>query len=194
MENNGEVPQYYVEDSHPAIIDRDMWEAVQLEMERRRKFAEDHNISKSNSANPNNPFAGKVICGFCGGIYGRKVWNSTDESLRRYVWQCSGKYAVKGENRHIDERILQQSFIYAFNVMIENKDYFMRKWQKLLKSDNVLQRYKAKQFIRIIENAEKVEGFNIGLFFKMVEKTTVLEGEMIVVSFLEGTTFDQIFI
>lgn len=40
VENNGEVPQYYVEDSYPAIIEKEMWEAVQLEIERRRKFAE----------------------------------------------------------------------------------------------------------------------------------------------------------
>jgi site-specific DNA recombinase len=43
-ENNGEVPQYYVEESHPAIIDKDMWEAVQLEMDRRKAFAEKHGI------------------------------------------------------------------------------------------------------------------------------------------------------
>ena len=24
-DNNGQVPQYYVEDSHPAIIDKEMW-------------------------------------------------------------------------------------------------------------------------------------------------------------------------
>ncbi|WP_160676561.1 recombinase family protein [Clostridium sp. C8-1-8] len=32
VKNNGEVPQYYVKDSHPSIIDKEMWEAVQLEM------------------------------------------------------------------------------------------------------------------------------------------------------------------
>lgn len=46
VENNGEVPQYYVEEIHPPIIDKEMWEAVQLEMERRRVFAEKYNISK----------------------------------------------------------------------------------------------------------------------------------------------------
>lgn len=45
-ENNGEVPQYYVEGSHPAIIDKEMWEAMQLEMERRRAFADKYNISR----------------------------------------------------------------------------------------------------------------------------------------------------
>jgi hypothetical protein len=33
VENKGEVPQYYVEESHPAIIDKETWEAVQLEAE-----------------------------------------------------------------------------------------------------------------------------------------------------------------
>lgn len=36
-----------------------MWEAVQLEMERRRTFAEKYNISKLHYATVNNPFAGR---------------------------------------------------------------------------------------------------------------------------------------
>lgn len=32
--NNGDVSQYYVENSHPATIDKDTWEAVQLKMKR----------------------------------------------------------------------------------------------------------------------------------------------------------------
>ena len=35
--NEGEVPQYYVQNSHPAIIEPDEFDAVQLEMERRKK-------------------------------------------------------------------------------------------------------------------------------------------------------------
>ena len=54
VENNGEVPQYYVEESHPAIIEKDMWEAVQLEMERRKAFAEKYNIVKLDYATVDN--------------------------------------------------------------------------------------------------------------------------------------------
>lgn len=35
--------------------------------------------------------------------------------------------------------------------MIENKNYFMEKWKEALKSENVLVRYNAKQFIKINE-------------------------------------------
>jgi len=69
VKNNGEAPQYYVEDSHPAIIDKEMWEATQLEMERRQVFAETYGIYKLDYATLDNPFAGRVICGRCGDLY-----------------------------------------------------------------------------------------------------------------------------
>ena len=196
VENNGEVPQYYVEESHPAIIDKEMWEAVQLEMERRKAFAEKYNISKLDYATVDNPFAGRVICGHCGSTFGRKVWNSNNERLRRIIWRCNKKYTVKGEksceNKHIDDRVLYQAFISTFNAMIENKNYFMEKWKEHLKSDNLLQRYKAKQFMRIIENAGPIEEFDIDLFFRIIEKMTVFDVGKIIVSLLDGTEIEVV--
>lgn len=69
----------------------DTLEAVQLEMERRRTYAEKHQIQKMDFATDKNPFAGRIICGACGRAYGRKVWNSTDERLRRIIWRCNNK-------------------------------------------------------------------------------------------------------
>ena len=112
-----------------------MWEAVQLEMERRRNFALKYGIQKLEYATTDNPFAGRVICGSCGRVFGRKVWNSTSEKLRRIVWQCNGKYLAKGEkgceSRHIDDAVLYQAFVDVFNAMVEQKGYFLEKWQKL---------------------------------------------------------------
>lgn len=36
--NNGEIPQYYVQDSHPAIITKEDWDLVQIDMKRRKKI------------------------------------------------------------------------------------------------------------------------------------------------------------
>ena len=36
MINNGELPQYYVRNSHPAIVSPEQWDRVQLEFEHRR--------------------------------------------------------------------------------------------------------------------------------------------------------------
>ena len=49
-----------MEGSHQAIIDKEMWEAVQLEIERREAFAEKYGIVKVDYATLDNPFAGRV--------------------------------------------------------------------------------------------------------------------------------------
>ena len=36
--NEGEIPQYYVEDSHPAIVSKEVYDLVQLEFEKRKKY------------------------------------------------------------------------------------------------------------------------------------------------------------
>lgn len=55
--NEGEVPQYYVEDSHPAIIEPWEWEQVQAELERRKNSRNRHRQT--------SPFSGKILCGDC---------------------------------------------------------------------------------------------------------------------------------
>jgi len=167
--NTGQVPQYYVEESHSAIIEKDIWQAVQLEMERRKVYALEHGIQKLECATINNPFAGRVICGTCGHMFGRKVWNSTNEKQRRIIWRCDAKYKVKGvkgcDSKHIDDGVLYQAFMGAFNAIIENKDYFLEKWQEGLVDDDLLKRYKARQFIGIITEAEVMVEFNVELYF-----------------------------
>ena len=90
------------------------------------------------------------------------------------------------ENKHIDDRVLYQAFVNTFNTMIENKDYFIEKWKQHAKSDNLLLRYKAKQFIEILNNAEPIEKFDMDLYFRIIEKMTVFQGEKIIVTLLDG--------
>ena len=85
--NEGGVPQYYIRNSHPAIIDPDTFELVQQEIERRRP--------KRRQLYKNSPFAAKIICAECGGFYGRKVWHSNSEKYRKSIWQCNHKYGNK---------------------------------------------------------------------------------------------------
>ena len=56
--NEGEVPQYYIEESHEAIIDPAEWDAVQDEMERRKAIGKAYSGKSVLSA--------KIICGDCG--------------------------------------------------------------------------------------------------------------------------------
>lgn len=56
--NEGEVPQYYVEDNHPAIIDPLEFDMVQAEIARRQKLGRSYSGVSI--------FSSKVICGECG--------------------------------------------------------------------------------------------------------------------------------
>mgnify|MGYP000412908545 FL=1 len=85
---------------------------------------------------------------------------------------------------------LVSAFVDIFNNMIENKDYFIKKWNEVSNNGNELQKYKAKQFIGILDKAIQIEEFNESLFFIFIEKMTVFEGENIIVTLLDGTEFE----
>ena len=67
--NTGEIPQYYVEEHHEAIIPPDLFDFVQSEIKRKEQNGKHSGVSI---------FANKIKCGCCGGWYGAKVWHSTD--------------------------------------------------------------------------------------------------------------------
>lgn len=104
--NEGEVPQYYVECSHPAIIEPSAWEAVQVEVDRRKKLGRRHDCF--------TPFSDKVICGGCGSVYGSKIWHSNSK-YHRVIWQCNRKFKneTKCTTPHVDEEILKAQFLQA---------------------------------------------------------------------------------
>ncbi len=112
--NEGEVPQYYVANSHPAIISPEVFDRVQLEMQRRQKLGHSYNSKSFLSA--------RIVCGDCGGFYGSKVWNSNSK-YRRVIWQCNNKF--KGEKcrtPHLDEAEIYKRFLQAFHALVANRE------------------------------------------------------------------------
>ncbi len=113
--NEGEVPQYYVEHSHDAIISPTDWDIVQAEIARRKTLGR--------SYSGNSIFSSKLVCSDCGGFFGQKVWHSTD-AYRKVIWRCNSKF--KGENKcrtaHFDAETIQQMFLKAYNQLMGNRD------------------------------------------------------------------------
>lgn len=66
----------------------------------------------------------------------------------------------------------------------------MEKWKEGLKSDNLLKRYKARQFIEILKDAKIVEEFDVDMYFRIIEKMTVFDGKKIIVSLLDSTEIE----
>lgn len=113
--NEGEVPQYYVEDSHPAIIAPQVWELVQMEIARRKSIGTHYSS--------NGVFATRIVCGDCGGFYGPKVWHSNSKN-RKIIWRCNDKYkdCEKCRTPHLTEELVQMKFIEAANEIITCKE------------------------------------------------------------------------
>ncbi len=113
--NEGEIPQYYVEGNHEAIISPDVFEQVQRELERRKADRGRHSSV--------HLFSGKIRCGQCGEWYGSKTWHSTSK-YRRVIWQCNHKY--DGEEKcttpHLTDDDIKSLFISAVNQLIGQKE------------------------------------------------------------------------
>ncbi len=122
--NEGELPQYYVEQSHPAIVSPEVFDEVQQELKRRR---EARYVGRSGC------FSSKIVCGECGSYYGRKVWHSNDK-YRTVIWRCQHKYD-NGEpckTPHVTEDQIKAAFVTEMNRVIANKDQVLSDISKLI--------------------------------------------------------------
>ena len=108
--NEGEVPQYYVENSHPAIIDKVVYELVQNEMSRRR--------SQGAHLKGKHIFSSKIRCADCGDFYGRKVFHSTDK-YKCHRWYCNSKYENGCNTPTITDEMVETAFIKSVNCLIK---------------------------------------------------------------------------
>ena len=114
--NEGEVPQYYVQDSHPAIVDADVFDLVQMELARRRALKGQYS--------GNGCFASRIVCGDCGHFYGSKVWHSNDQ-YRKVVWRCNHKYngQKKCTSPHVTQETLECAFEEVMRRMIVQREH-----------------------------------------------------------------------
>lgn len=123
--NQGEVPQYYVEDHHEAIITPAQFDLVQTEIARREKMGRYCGASI---------FSNKIKCGCCGGWYGSKVWHSNDK-YRKVVYRCNHKYEKGRESctsPNLTEDQIKEIFVKALNQLISEKEETVSNLKELI--------------------------------------------------------------
>ncbi|MDD4422984.1 MAG: recombinase family protein, partial [Eubacteriales bacterium] len=113
--NEGEVPQYYIENSHPAIITPGEYEMARAELQRRKGIG--HKYSGKNI------FASKIVCGDCGSYYGPKAWHS-NSIYYKIIYRCNSKYKTdkhKCGTPTLTEDTIKDAFIEAINKLLIGK-------------------------------------------------------------------------
>jgi len=123
--NEGEIQQFYVENSHPAIVSPEVYDMVQYEFQKRK--------SAKGYMTGHSPFSGRIVCGQCGGFYGSKVWHSNSK-YRRVIWQCNHKFTNQEKCRtpHLYEEDIKKTFVDAMNRMILNKNEILQKYEEIM--------------------------------------------------------------
>lgn len=127
--NYGELPQYFVEDTHEAIIPMDEWQAVQAEFKRRRDLGPFGNKSLKLSA-----FSTKITCGCCGKHYRHSGKRNTAGEVY-YIWTCqtkSQKGASACPSKNIPEKMLQNTTAEVLGLAEYDEDAFSQQIEEVI--------------------------------------------------------------
>lgn len=111
--NHGEQPMYYVENSNPAIVSRETYDAVQALIKSRQPSCK--------RKAKNYPLTRTLLCPDCGHIFRRQVVNGTA------YWICAAKATNKTDCAW--RRVKEDEVYTAFNLMIRklsaNREYLL---------------------------------------------------------------------
>ena len=86
--NRGEMPKYLVTNNHPAIISRDKFRLVQMEIARRGSKHKKSSLAITEQGKHSGKYAltDLLICGQCGSHYRRR--QKLKNGKKRYYWRC----------------------------------------------------------------------------------------------------------
>ena len=107
--NRGELPQYYVEDDHEAIIDKDVFGAVQNLMAQRR-------VAYVHPKGHESAFSRKIRCAICGKNYRRKT------TAYNVVWCCS-TFNTKGK-KYCASKVIPEATLQAATAEVLGMSHF----------------------------------------------------------------------
>lgn len=181
--NTGQIEQYYVTGSHPAIIDDETWEAVQLEIKRRDQYMRGHGLTKYGYAGCSSPYVSKVFCGECGCSFQRHVWSGRGVC----IWQCKDSIHAKGgicKARRVEERVLDRAFVIAWNSIVQERDKYMPEWEKQIQEGDPLSHIRAKQMIDLTAEGKIVK--QVPELAQMVLESFTINEKTISITFLSG--------
>lgn len=127
VKNTGQLPMYLIQNNHPAIVSREVYQAVQAEKARRSATA---SPSTKTSSTGRTCYASKfalserLVCGECGTLYRRCTWKRNGKT--RIVWRCVSRldYGTKycHQSPTMDEEPLQRAILTAISSVMASKE------------------------------------------------------------------------
>ena len=139
--NRGELPQYFVEGTHEAIISMEEWQAVQEEFKRRRDLGVFGNKSLNLSC-----FTGKIKCGHCGQSFvrntrRRRLKGVPVEQCDKYTTYGCGTQKKKGRScpaRDIPEETLKAKCAEVLGLDEFDEETFSAQVEKIIVPEHLV--------------------------------------------------------
>jgi hypothetical protein len=192
VKNTGELPQYYHRDTHPAIIDRNTWQCVQLEIARQEKYATDHYCSRYHNHNEKQPLLSRIVCAECGCTYVLRISARTlDRGVKH--WRCkdyrAGRYApadgaCKNATR-IPYNIPERALVTAWNTLCNNFNHYAK---DLKNSEDALVQYRAGQLGKLVKEYGCLDVLPYELVLKVLDHIEIAADGSAAVIFLAGSS------
>lgn len=110
--NRGELPQYFVENTHEAIISMEDFRKTEAEMKRRREAG-----AIGNPAIPTTEMTGKIRCPHCGRSFQSSVRNLVNGKTK--YWVCATRKAGHGNPCHtgdINDRLMKEMICEVLDI------------------------------------------------------------------------------
>lgn len=156
VKNEGHVPQYYVENSHEAIIPKELFLQAQEELHRRSNI---YTGADKNKRIYSSKYALSTItfCGDCGDIYRRVYWNI--HGRKEFVWRCVTRIEQGPEvckNRTVKEAELYDAVMTAINRLLAGGDNMIRTLEENIHAviDDTTE-YKISEINTLLEEKQK---------------------------------------
>lgn len=203
--NNGERKQWYIRDSHDAIITPEAFRRVQVELKRRGGSRGRYYVS---------PFSGNLYCGVCGSFCGHHTVYSPKDELRQHgksVWICnySNKHGAEEEKSvrvvcsgcggfHkgvcgksgacgvpiVEDKKIRKAFVVAANQVLQDFEINWSKFEKTVLEKDDISAQKIHESLGMLNDKQIImEKFDDHVWHTLVERAEIMPDETIIFHF-----------
>ena len=146
VRNRGEVDAWYIEDDHPPIVSRSLWDRAQEARKRKREYL-DMDCHIQDVTEENYPYKGHLFCAKCGSPLRHRIYSNGN----RMSWDCTGRRRYGKEfcqGIHVpDTTVRQWSFEGDIYISVKDDRKSIKEFS-YTKDSSWKRRHKKKQFIR----------------------------------------------
>ena len=182
--NEGELPKYYLEKVHPAIVSDEVFAMVQEEFRRRREL----NLTYSST----HSLSSKIICSSCGSYYGRKQMHKSYNQIRYYAefWRCNRYYDNHCDTAKIRKEVLHKYFRLALMELMGVYSETANMCSEIIR--NNLKRDLSQQVETMAQRITAVEKPIHHYFMfqrRIIKEILVVKKERIIFTFIDGNSY-----